>query len=54
MDYLNFMMRNLTSSSYYSKATVKGFRAMAKVWIFRKTNDGDIVQRLTTVKDYNT
>tara|TARA_R100000353_G_scaffold168056_1_gene130402 strand:+ start:116 stop:1471 length:1356 start_codon:yes stop_codon:yes gene_type:complete len=39
------------SSPYYSKATVKGFRAMAKVWIFRKTNDGDIVQRLTTVKD---
>ena len=37
------------SSPYYSKDTVKGFRAMAKVSIFRKSNYGDIVHRLTTV-----
>ena len=39
------------SSPYYSKATIKGFRAMMKCWVFRKSSDGDIMQRLSAVKD---
>ena len=38
-------------SPYYSKATVQGMKSMVKCWIFRKSGDGDIQQRLSTVKD---
>lgn len=40
-----------TKSPYYSKSTVQGFMAIMKVWVFRKTNDADILQRYLTIKD---
>ena len=36
---------------YYSQSTIQGFKAIMKVWILRITNDADIVQRFTTLKD---
>ena len=37
---------------YYSEATITGFKAIMKVWIYRDTNDADILQRFTNLKDF--
>ena len=50
-DALNKFYQEDLVVPYYSESTIKGFKAIMKVWIYRDTNDADILQRFMTLKD---
>ena len=50
-DALNNFYKEDLIEPYYSGSTIKGFKAIMKVWIYRDTNDADILQRYTSLKD---
>ena len=50
-DALNKFYQEDLVVPYYSESTIQGFKAIMKVWVFRDTNDADILQRFMNLKD---
>lgn len=50
-DGLNKYIKEELIVPYYKPKTIQGFKSIMKVWVERNTNDADILQRFTTMKD---